>query len=61
MAALTAAMPQFTNELNPVLHAVIHFGALGVVEAIHCTNEITGDATNTFETDAFAIEVLFFF
>ena len=47
--------------LYAVLDAVVHFGALGIVEAIDCTDQVAGDAADAFETDAFAILAHFFF
>ena len=47
--------------LYAVLDAVVHFGALGIVEAVDCTDQVAGDAADAFETDAFAILAHFFF
>lgn len=44
-----------------VLDTVCHFSALGVVEAIHGTNQVTGNAADAFKAHAFTIQGLFFF
>ena len=50
----------FHNDLHTVLHAIVHFGTLGVVEAIDGTNEVTRDAADAFESDSFTVFVQFF-
>ena len=37
-----------------MLHAIFDFGAFGVVETIHGTDEVSGNATDTFKLLAFA-------
>ena len=51
----------FHNDLHTVLHAIVHFGTLGVVEAIDGTDEVARDAADAFESDSFTILVQFFF
>ena len=51
----------YSSILNAVLHAIVHFGTLGVVEAIDGTDEVTRDAADTFESNTFTILVQFFF
>ena len=51
----------FHNDLHTVLHAIVHFGTLCVIEAIDGTDEVTRDATDTFESDTFTVFVQFFF
>ena len=50
----------YSSILYAVLHAIVHFGTLGVVEAIDGTDEVTRDAADTFESDSFTILVQFF-
>ena len=49
------------SALHSVLHAVIHFGTLGVIEAIDCTYQVTSDTTNAFKTNTFTKFGLFLF
>lgn len=43
-----------------VLDAIVDFSKLSVVEAVNCTNQVTGNAADAFKADAFAIQGLFF-
>ena len=47
--------------LHAVLYAVANFSTFCIVEAVDCTDEVTRDATDTFETDTFTIKRHFFF
>ena len=44
-----------------MLYAIVDFSALGIVEAVDCTDEVTCNAADAFESNTFTILREFFF
>ena len=47
----------YSSILYAVLHAIVHFGTLGVVEAIQGAHEVAGDTADTLKVGAAIILV----